>query len=420
MAVIPRWLRYSCLALSFAIAPVAQAELKENPKTLVDEVWQIINSQYVDSQFNQTDWLAVREDLLAREYDDNGEAYAAIRAALKELGDPYTRFLTPAQYEDLTTKTSGELTGVGIRYRQDEATSQLRVLETLTGSPADTAGVRAGDSITRINGKPTALMTLEEVSSEFEGEEGSVVKLQISRSGNVFDVSLTRAFIEVVSVQYELKQAGAFPIGYIHVDEFSSHAAEQMQAALKELTTEGAEGLVLDLRGNPGGLLFSSVDIARMFLKQGNIVRTVDRENPEDRRYWANNTAITQLPLVVLVDQRSASASEILAGALQENSRAKVVGSRTFGKGTVQSVHDLVDGSGLTVTIARYYPPSGKDINKRGIAPDVTVNLSTRQQRRLSQNPELRATVDDPQFVRALQVLQVSRLSEPAEQATQH
>ena len=188
-----------------------------------------------------------------------------------------------------------------------------------------------------------------------------------------------------------------------------------MKVAIEDLNQEEVDGFVLDLRGNPGGLLFASVDIARMWVDQGNIVRTVDRRGG-DREFSANHTAITNLPLVVLVDENSASASEILAGALKDNKRATVVGSRTFGKGTVQSVHSLSDGSGLAVTISRYYPPSGIDINKKGIAPDIQQGLTKVQQRRLNSNPSLIGTNEDPQYVRAISVLnRLSQTQLPAE-----
>ena len=157
-------------------------------------------------------------------------------------------------------------------------------------------------------------------------------------------------------------------VGYIKLDEFSSHAAEQMKQAIENLNSNKVSGFVLDLRGNPGGLLFASIDIARMWMPQGAIVRTVDRQNGNEK-YSANGTALTNLPLVLLVDEKSASASEILAGALKENRRARLVGTRTYGKGTVQSVQTLSDGSGLAVTIARYYPPSGTNINHKGHCP---------------------------------------------------
>jgi carboxyl-terminal processing protease len=186
-------------------------------------------------------------------------------------------------------------------------------------------------------------MTIEQATEAIQGDVGTSVSVQLYRkTKGVFEISLTRAKIEIPSVSYAIKQEDRLKIGYIKLDEFSSHAAEQMKQAIEELDRQKVSGYVLDLRGNPGGLLFASVDIARMWMKQGKIVSTIDRRGG-DRLFSANNTAITDLPLVVLVNKNSASASEILAGALKENGRATLVGTSTYGKSTVQSVHSLSD-----------------------------------------------------------------------------
>ncbi|MGL6344790.1 MAG: S41 family peptidase, partial [Waterburya sp.] len=255
-------------------------------------------------------------------------------------------------------------------------------------------------------------MTLEQASAAIKGQVGTKVNLEIARSSKpAFEVSIARAQIELPSVSYNLKEEEGSKVGYIKLDEFSSHAAEQMQKAIKDLSAKQASGFILDLRGNPGGLLFSSVEIARMWMEKGAIVSTLDRQGGNEK-FAANGNALTDLPLVVLVDGYSASASEILTGALKENHRAKIVGSRTYGKGTVQSVHSLSDGSGLAVTIAHYYPPSGTDINKKGIAPDITVNLNREQQTKLSIHPDWIGTQEDPQYARAVSILKNEFISE--------
>ncbi len=404
-------LALTSLAVTYANSSV-KAALQDSPKTIVDEVWQIVNNEFVDRDFNRVDWLHKRQELLKRNYANRKEAYKVIRESLKELEDPYTRFLDPSEFEELTSQTSGELSGVGIRLAVDEKTNELTVVEPIPNSPAAEAGLKAGDKIVQIDGKPTALMTLEQASAEIKGEVGTEVNLQIARQGQkVFDVTLMRAQIEVPSVNYNVNQEGNLRVGYIKLDEFSSHAAEQMKRAIEDLSEKQVSGFVLDLRGNPGGLLFSSVEIARMWIEKGAIVSTIDRRGG-DQKFSANGTALTELPLVVLVDNYSASASEILAGALQENKRATLVGTRTYGKGTVQSVHSLSDGSGLAVTIARYYPPSGTDINHKGIAPDVEIDLNTETQQSLVSNPSLIGTKADPQYARAIAVLQNSSLTQ--------
>ncbi len=389
-----------------------QAVLETSPKEVVDEVWQIVNYEYVDQNFNQVDWQTIRQELLTREYTSSEEAYRAIRQALKEIGDPYTRFLPPKDFERLTSQTSGELTGVGLRLEINQKTKALTVVEPLANSPASEANLQPGDEILAIDEKPTTLMSVEQASELIKGEIGTEVTLKVRRSEQEeFTITLSRAQIELPAVAYTLRDEGQMKVGYIQLQEFSSHAAEQMQAAIESLNEEKAEGFVLDLRGNPGGLLFASVDIARMWMESGAIVNTVDRKGG-DRKFFANHTALTNLPLVVLVDDYSASASEILAGALKDNGRATVVGTNTYGKGTVQSVHSLSDGSGLAVTISRYYPPSGVDINQKGIAPDIHLTLTQAQKLRLQANPELIGTQYDPQYAQAVSVLRTSAIGQ--------
>ena len=410
-------LAFSSVLLTQGIAPVG-AKLEDSPKNLVDEVWQIVNSEFVDRGFNHTDWKVQRQELLQQDYPNEKAAYKAIRQSLESLGDPYTRFLDPQEYEDLTSQTSGELSGIGIQLGIDQETSKLTVIEPIPNSPAIEAGLKAGDHIVSINGKPTKPMSLEQASAAIKGEVGTEVNLGISRQNEPrFDVAIARAQIELPSVSYTLKEEQNSKVGYIKLDEFSSHAAEQMEKAIADLSNKKASGFILDLRGNPGGLLFSSVEIARMWMKQGAIVSTIDSKGGNEK-FSANGKALTDLPLVVLVDGYSASASEILAGALKENKRAKVVGSRTYGKGTVQSVHSLSNGSGLAVTIARYYPPSGMDINQKGISPDIKVDLTREDRTNLSINPDLVGTVADPQYARAVNILRdesvnVERLTPP-------
>ncbi|MEM6613278.1 MAG: carboxyl-terminal processing protease CtpB [Cyanobacteria bacterium P01_C01_bin.72] len=402
-------LTVSSVLLSHATAP-ATATLEDSPKNVVDEVWQIVNSEFVDRGFNHVDWKLQRQELLKKEYPSKKNAYQAIRQSLKTLGDPYTRFLNPDEYAELTSQTSGELSGIGIQLGIDQTTNQLTVIEPIPNSPAIEAGLEAGDQIVSIDGKSTELMSLEQASARIKGEVGTEVLLEIVRKNEPsFEVAISRAQIELPSVSYTLKQEQDSKVGYIKLDEFSSHAAEQMEQAIADLSQKEASGFILDLRGNPGGLLFSSVEIARMWMEKGAIVSTIDSKGGNEK-FSANGKALTDLPLVVLVDGYSASASEILAGALKENQRAKVVGSRTYGKGTVQSVHSLSDGSGLAVTIARYYPPSGIDINKKGIAPDIKVDLTREDQTNLISNPDLIGTGADPQYARAVTILKTETI----------
>ncbi|GAB4139691.1 MAG: S41 family peptidase [Cyanobacteria bacterium J069] len=403
--------------LTPVFSSAVNASLQDSPKALLDEAWQIVNREYVDSSFNQVDWLAVRQELLSASYGSREEAYAALRRALQRLQDPYTRFMDPRQFEVLTSQTSGELSGVGIRLQADEQTGAITVVEPIPNSPASRAGVRVGDRILSIDGVSTEGMTLEEASNRIRGEVGTRIVLQIQRETEAAtDLTLTRARIELPNVHYTLKQEEGTRIGYIRLTEFSAHSAEQMQRAMEDLLSQQAQGFVLDLRGNPGGLLQASIDISRMWLGNGMIVRTVDRYGANER-IRANRTAITDLPLVLLVDGSSASSSEILTGALMDNRRATVVGSKTFGKALVQSVHSLSDGSGLAVTIAHYYTPNGTDISHRGITPNVQVNLTDSQRQQLVSSPTAVASPRDPQYVRAIAVLRSTIATQPAQPA---
>lgn len=414
----------TALALvSPSLSPAVHASLEASPKEVLDEAWQIVNRVYVDGNFNNVDWQEVRYELLSQEYSSTREAYAALNRALRQLQDPYTRFMTPEQYEVLTSQTSGELSGVGIRMQKEDGSDELTIVEVLPNSPASDSGLQVGDRIIAIDGVATEDMSLEEASDRIRGEEGSSITLEMQRSNqDRFEVVVTRARIELTNVFYSLKREQDLEVGYIRLTEFSAHAAEQMQAAIEDLSEQGAEGFVLDLRGNPGGLLDASIEIARMWLPSGTIVSTVDRAG-ESISVMADDTALTQLPLVVLVDGNSASSSEILTGALRDNQRATVVGSQTFGKALVQQVYRLSDGSGLAVTISHYYTPNGTDISHLGITPDVAVDLTAAQQQQLSRNPNSIATSADPQYSRAITVLEADvalrRLTDGASASTQ-
>ncbi len=382
-----------------------RAALQDSPKAVVDEVWQLVNREYVDPTFNSVDWQVTRQSLLSKNYTSHEQAYTAVREALEKLGDPYTRFLDPKEYEALTNQTSGELSGVGIRMELNEKTKRLTVLEAIQNSPALTAGIKAGDQVLAIDGKLTQGLDVQDASALIRGKVGTPITLRIKRQGQSdFEVQLIRANIQLPSVLHTLKQEGNRRVGYIRVREFSAHAAEQMQRAIRDLNHQQVDAFVLDLRGNPGGLLKSSIEISRMWLDTGSIVRTVDRQGGSENMA-ANKTALTKRPLAVLVDGNSASASEILAGALQDNHRAVVVGSQTFGKALVQSLHSLSDGSGLAVTVAHYYTPKGTDISHKGITPNIKIELTEAQSRFLAANPALVGTHVDPQYARALTVL---------------
>jgi len=409
-----KWLSLT-LALTVLGLPVfavtAKAALQNSPKATLDEAWQVVNQDYVDPSFNNVDWNQVRQDLLSRSYSSPDEAYTTLRDSLKRLNDPYTRFMNPEEYEAFNSEIGGELVGVGMMLKLDEQTKALTVVKPIEGSPAMQAGVQAGDKILKIDGQSTANMPINAAVSQIRGEVGTSVEIQLQRQDQPpYQVSLKRQPIELPTVRSAVRSEGSKQVGYVRLDEFNGHAADQMKQAIVSLKQQNVDAFVLDLRGNPGGRLDQAIDIARMWIKDGAIVRTVDRTGKVDQPE-ANNTALTDKPMAVLVDGGSASASEILTGALMDDGRAIAVGSQTFGKALVQESRPLSDGSGINVTIAHYFTPSGLDINHRGITPDIVINLTQTEQQNLANQPDNIGTASDPQYQRAITALNLSRLS---------
>jgi len=321
--------------------------------------------------------------VLAKTYGSSKESYEAIRGMLASLDDPYTRFMDPREFKEMQIDTSGELTGVGIQLSLDKETKELVVVSPIEGSPASRAGVMPKDVILSIDGKSTKGMSTEDAVKLIRGQAGTTVNLQLRRDGKLVEAPLVRARIELHAVDSQVNtSADGTRIGYIRLKQFNANAAKDMADALKKLEGENVQGYVLDLRSNPGGLLMASIAIARQWMDEGVIVSTKTRDGIQDTKR-ANGRALTQRPLVVLVNQGSASASEILSGALQDNHRPVVVGEKTFGKGLVQSVRGLSDGSGMTVTIAKYLTPNGRDIHKHGIDPDVRAKLTAQEAQKL-------------------------------------
>ena len=379
--------------------------ISDSPKEVIDQVWQIVYRDYLDSSgdYDEKTWRQLRRNLLQKSFAGSAESYEAIRGMLASLNDPYTRFLDPKQFKEMRIDTSGELMGVGIQLSLDKATKELVVVSPIEGTPASRAGVLSKDVIVTIDGRSTKGMSTEDAVKLIRGPEGSEVVLGLRRGGEIIDFPLTRDRIEINAVSYKLNTTqDQRKIGYIRLKQFNANAAKEMREAARSLEDQDVDGYVLDLRGNPGGLLEASIDIARQWLNEGIIVSTQTREGIRDVRR-ATGSAITDKPLVVLIDQGSASASEILSGSLQDNARAKLVGQKTFGKGLVQAVRGLSDGSGLTVTIAKYLTPKGTDIHKNGIEPDVQSEMTEKQLKDFT--IEKLGTSQDSQYVEAQKIL---------------
>ncbi|PSP36280.1 MAG: carboxyl-terminal protease [Cyanobacteria bacterium QS_8_48_54] len=341
------------------------------------QAWRIVNQAYLDETFNDQNWWFVRQDFLKKQFSNREQTYEAIEGMLASLDDPFTRLLKPEQYRSLQVSTSGELSGVGLQININPETGNLEVVTPLPGSPAEEAGIEPRDRILAIDHTETQDLTLNEAATRMRGSIGSQVTLTIKSQGedrsSAREVEIVRDRISLNPVYANLdQQSSNVPIGYIRLTQFSANATKEVSHAVARLEKQGAKGYLLDLRNNPGGLLQAGIEIARLWLDQGTIVYTVTRNGVEGS-FDANGSALTKGSLVVLVNQGTASASEILAGALQDNARAQLVGEKTFGKGLIQSLFELPGDSGIAVTVAKYETPNHTDIHESGIIPNLAV-----------------------------------------------
>jgi carboxyl-terminal processing protease len=371
---------------------------------IAQQVWEIVNKDYVDGTFNNQDWKSVRDRFTNKSTKTPEQSYENVRKMLETLGDPYTRFLDPEQYKALQTSTTGELSGVGLQIGLDDDSKRIVVIAPIDGTPAARAGIKARDVIMQVDGKPTKNLTLDQVANLLRGRKGSKVTLLMERDKKEFDVDLQRDRIEIDPVVAAVKQDKGFKVGYARLSTFNANAVDKMRKAIQEEKDKGVDGYIMDLRANPGGLLTAGIDIARLWLdKDQVIIKTVSRQGTQDV-VRSDRSSLTNKPLVILVDGGTASASEILSGALQDNKRATLVGAKTFGKGLIQQVYTLNNsddtGIGIAVSIAKYQTPSGADIHKKGIKPDIPVELSK------NFTADQIATGKDSQYAKALEVLE--------------
>jgi carboxyl-terminal processing protease len=317
--------------------------------------------------------LSYIENNYVETLDEKKLVYGAIKGMVRTL-DPHSAFMTPTEFADMRADTDGEFGGVGLEI--DDGKEGLLVIEPIPGSPAARAGLVAGDRIVSIDGADTRGHSEGESAGKLRGRPGSSVRVGVLRKGwdKPQSFLLVREIIHVQAVDWGVLEAG---VGYVRIKQFQERTEKEVLAALTELRSQAGgalDGLVVDLRGNPGGLLEQAVKVADLFLEEGVIVTTVGRggRKLEEESARAPGT-FTGFPMVVLVNGGSASASEIVAGALQDHGRAVVVGTQTFGKGSVQSVIQLADGSGLKLTVARYLTPTGRSIQEKGVTPDIRV-----------------------------------------------
>jgi carboxyl-terminal processing protease len=360
------------------------------PAQLYDEVWGIVNGRFVDDAKNGQDWLIWRH-----RYDTvlktPKQAYLAIDTMLASLDDRYTRFLDPDAFKDETDSIKATLFGIGIQIGVKE--NRLTVIAPIEDTPAAKAGLKSNDEILSINNHPTQGLSIKDGANLIRGEKGTPVTMVVRREGKELSFVMLRDEIKLKSITLKPPLANSSvpsQLGYIKLNSFlSTAAAKEFAEALK--AQEDKLAYIVDLRSNPGGLLNNAVDIASFFIAQGPIVSTVDKFGYKQIQ-GATGQFITGKPLVVLIDEGSASASEILSGALKDHNRALLVGKRSFGKGLVQEITPLAERAGLNVTTQRYLTPNDIDINKKGIEPDVMVPM-TEADFKAEKDPQLEKAV---------------------------
>ena len=336
------------LALALLAATGTSTLALSDTQQLVVEAWRLVNQSYVDpGRFETVHWKRLRQKALEQPINSSGDAYDAIESMLTPLGDPYTRLLRPADYATLRSNTQGTVTGVGLQLGLRSDDQAVVVIAPLDGSPAAEALIPSGAEVLRVDG-------------------------QANLQGQSREVELERREVELRPVRSKRLRVGEHTLGYLRITQFSEPVPQDVQEALADLNSKAIEGLILDLRNNSGGLVSAGLAVADDLLNGEPIVETQDRDGLSSPQQ-ANPGMLFDGPMLTLVNGGTASASEILAGALQDNGRSELVGTQTFGKGLIQTLIPLGDTSGLAVTVARYLTPSGRDIQHQGIAPDLVL-----------------------------------------------
>lgn len=337
----------------------------------------------------------VWETLLSR-YIEPGNLNAdamilgAVQGMVGAVGDPYTVFMTPQENTDFRQALQGALQGIGAELSMRG--EQVVIVAPIKGSPAQKAGLLPEDVILQVNGESIQGMTLQQVVTKVRGPKGTDVTLDVLRDGDPVSLTIVRDDIHVPSTEYEVKETDEGDVGYLAINQFGDSTPAEAAQAIRELQESDLKGFVLDLRFNGGGYLDGADDLTSMFLKEGKIVSVVGRDVQTQNHYVSGKTLLADLPMVVLINQGSASASEIVAGALQDHKRATVIGMQSFGKGTVQEVIDFPGGSSMRVTIAKWLTPNGTDLGKKGVTPDIIVDR-TEQDYENERDPQLEAAL---------------------------
>ncbi|EPS74446.1 hypothetical protein M569_00305, partial [Genlisea aurea] len=389
-AAVSLWCDSPASAQSLTVAfPVSHMpEVNAVQRTLV-EAWGLIRETFFDPTFNHQDWDLKLQQTMVEIFPLRSEdaAYNKIKGMLSTLGDPFTRLISPNEYRNFRIGSDGNLQGVGLFINVEPKTGHLVVLSCVENSPAARAGIHEGDQIMEINGEKLEGVASEAVAEKLRGRVGTsvTVKLQtVNDSGGpcIREVDIPREVIKLSSVTSAIIPRKApdghvSKTGYVKLSAFSQTAVEEMEETVNEMEKEGVQSYILDLRNNPGGLVKAGLDVAQIWLDgTETLVNTIDRDGSMSPINMIDGHALTRDPLVVLVNEGSASASEILAGALQDNGRAVLIGHTTYGKGKIQSVTELHDGSALFITVAKYLSPALHEIDKVGITPDIQCTTS--------------------------------------------
>lgn len=322
----------------------------------------------VEHKLNAIDSLL--ESFYFDDVDDETAANNIYKAYLETYGDKYTVYYTPEEYQSIVESTSGKFYGIGAVCQKNEDGTIL-IVDAYEDAPAYKAGIRDGDCVVKVDGKDISELDLSAAVALIKGEKGTSVELEVRRSNQTFTVTIVRDEVKIQTVAYEMLEN---KIGYLNISQFDTVTTQQFKAALNDLQSQGMQSLIIDIRSNPGGLLDGVVDILDELLPDGLIVYTEDKEGNK-KEYKGKNSNELNVPLAVLVNENSASASEIFAGAVQDYGKGRIIGTQTFGKGIVQTIRPLTDGSAVKYTIAKYFTPKGQDIHGKGVTPDQLVAL---------------------------------------------
>jgi len=315
------------------------------------------------------------DDYYLNEIDNDKIQNGIFKGMVDSLGDPYTVYYNPEEYKQFTSSSSGTYSGIGVAVSQNVTTGAITIVKTFKKGSGEKEGMKAGDVIYKVEGKKIEGLELSKVVSMIKGEEGTFVKVTVLRDGKEIEFNLERKKLEIDTVNQRMEEKDGKKIGYISVSEFDEVTASQFKNAISELNKEGMEGLVIDLRDNPGGLLDVTCEMLDRMIKKGLLVYTVDKNgNRVDEN--ATDSDSFDKPVAILVNGNSASASEVFSGAMKDYKAATLVGTKTFGKGIVQSIVPFGDGTAMKVTVSKYYTPNGVNIHGTGIEPDVVVELS--------------------------------------------